>query len=398
MKILRVAVIGGGFIGKQHIEAIRRIPGTEVVALSERREEAAKALAEELYIPAYYTDYQQMLDEVKPDVVHICTPNNTHFAIAKDVIERGIYAYCEKPLGMNSEETTALSELVTARNTKAGVNFNYRQNAMVREMHERLYGNVQDILGPAGQIFAVRGHYLQDWMMYDSDYNWRVVPELGGVSRTIADIGSHWFDTVQYITGHAIERVFCDMQTVIPQRKKPTKQVKTFESAAEGEYELVDIESEDSAFVMVEFDNGMKGQVTLSQVAGGHKNDLQVDIDCANYSMSWRQEHADKLDINHRVLGNIVRFAGPDMVSGDAVRYAQLNSGHSVGWADALKNTIGEFYRTIRDGAAVNYATFTEADYVVRIVEACLKSAKEGRWVDVEPSPIYKKYKESLKK
>ena len=388
MRKLRVAVIGGGFIGKQHIEAIRRIPGTEVVALSERREEAAKALSEELAIPAYYTDYQEMLEKEKPEVVHICTPNNTHFAIAKDVIERGIYAYCEKPLGMNSEETEALARLVVSRNTKAGVNFNYRQNAMVREMHERLYGEVEDLLGPAGEIYAVRGHYLQDWMMYDTDYNWRVVPELGGVSRTIADIGSHWFDTVQFVTGHRIIKVFCDMQTVIPQRKKPTRQVKTFESAAPGEYELVDIQSEDSAFVMVEFDNGLKGQVTLSQVAGGHKNDLQVDIDAANYSMTWRQEHADKLDINHRVIGNIVRFAGPDMVTGDAVRYAQLNSGHSVGWADALKNTIGEFYRTIREGADVNYATFTEADYIVRIVEACLKSAQEGRWIEVEESPI----------
>ena len=388
MRKLRVAVIGGGFIGKQHIEAIRRIPGTEVVALSERREEAAKALSEELAIPAYYTDYQEMLEKEKPEVVHICTPNNTHFAIAKDVIERGIYAYCEKPLGMNSEETEALARLVVSRNTKAGVNFNYRQNAMVREMHERLYGEVEDLLGPAGEIYAVRGHYLQDWMMYDTDYNWRVVPELGGVSRTIADIGSHWFDTVQFVTGHRIIKVFCDMQTVIPQRKKPTRQVKTFESAAPGEYELVDIQSEDSAFVMVEFDNGLKGQVTLSQVAGGHKNDLQVDIDAANYSMTWRQEHADKLDINHRVIGNIVRFAGPDMVTGDAVRYAQLNSGHSVGWADALKNTIGEFYRTIREGVDVNYATFTEADYIVRIVEACLKSAQEGRWIEVEESPI----------
>lgn len=397
MKTLRIAVIGGGFIGKQHIEAIRRIPGTEVVALSERNPEAARKLTEELCIPTWYTDYKEMLEQEKPDVVHICTPNNTHFQISKDVIESGAYAYCEKPLGMDSKETTELAQLVIAKGTKAGVNFNYRQNAMVREMHERLYGTADDLLGNAGRIFAVRGHYLQDWMMYDTDYNWRVVPELGGVSRTIADIGSHWFDTVQYITGLRIVKVFCDMQTVIPQRKKPTTQVRTFETAKDGAYELVDIASEDSAFVMVEFDNGVKGQVTLSQVAGGHKNDLQVDIDAENYSMTWRQEHADKLDINHRVIGNIVRFAGPDMVTGDAIRYAQLNSGHSVGWADALKNTIGEFYRTIREGKDVNYATFTEADYVVRIVEACLKSAKEGRWVDVEVSPMVQEYLDQQK-
>ena len=389
MQTLRVAVIGGGFIGKQHMEAIRRIPGTQIVAISEMFEASAKRLAEEQAIPAWCRGFHEMLEKEKPDVVHICTPNNTHFQIAKDVINFGAYAYCEKPLGMNSEETTELAKLVIAKGTKAGVNFNYRQNAMVREMHERIFGEINDPLGPVGKVYAVRGHYLQDWMMYDTDYNWRVVPELGGVSRTIADIGSHWFDTVQYVYGHRIVKVFCDMQTVIPQRKKPLKQVKTFETAAPDEYELVDISSEDSAFVIVEFDNGTKGQVTLSQVAGGHKNDLQVDIDGSNYSMTWQQEYADKLDINHRQTGNIVRFAGPDMVSGDAVRYAQLSSGHSVGWADALKNTISEFYRTLR-GAEVNYATFTEADYVVRIVEACLKSSKEGRWVEVEQDPELK--------
>ena len=236
METLRVAVIGGGFIGKQHMEAIRRIPGTQIVAISEMFEASAKKLAEEQAIPAWYTDYKEMLEKEKPDVVHICTPNNTHFQIANDVIEFGAYAYCEKPLGMNSKETEELARLVVEKGTKAGVNFNYRQNAMVREMHERIHGEINDPIGPVGKVYAVRGHYLQDWMMYDTDYNWRVVPALGGVSRTIADIGSHWFDTAQYVTGHKIVKVFCDMQTVIPQRKKPLKQVRTFETAAPEEY------------------------------------------------------------------------------------------------------------------------------------------------------------------
>ncbi len=380
MKVIKAAIIGSGFIGKQHIEAIRRIPGTTVAALVDTDPELGKKVCEELSIPHFYKDYKEMLEKEQPDVVHNCTPNYLHYEICKEVINAKKHIYCEKPLANTSKETRELCRLVKENGVIAGVNFNYRQNAIVKEMRER----VKDFQNGCGKVFLVHGHYLQDWMMYDTDYNWRCIPRLNGPSRTIADIGSHWFDIVQYITGHKIVRVFADMETVLKQRKKNVVSGKTFEVVASENYEMVDISNEDIAFIIIEFDNGIKGQLTLSQVSGGHKNDLCVEIDGSNYSMMWTQENPDKLQIGSRTEGNITRYAGPEMLSGNAIPYGTLPSGHGLGWNDAFKNGILEFYKSIRDKTETEYATFDDGDYIIRIIEACLKSAKEKKWIEVE--------------
>lgn len=380
MKTIKVGIIGMGFIGRQHVEALRRIPGVEIVAITDTNEASGRKACEELFIPHHYTDYKEMLEKEDLDAVHNCTPNQLHYAINKDIIAHGIHVYCEKPLANTSEETEELVQLAKEHNVYAGVNFNYRQNAIVRQMHERIHDEKQ----AWGRTYLVRGHYLQDWMMYDTDYNWRVVPEIGGPSRTVADIGSHWFDTVQYILGQRIVRVFADLEIVLKQRKKARKAVETFQEASEDmAYDLVDVQNEDMAFVMVEFEDGTKGQVTLSQLTGGHKNDLEVSVDGSRYSMTWRQENADKLLVEDRREGSTIRYAGAEFLSGDAVRYASLPSGHAVGWADAFRNGMREFYRTVRDGAPQNYASFADASRIVKIVEACMKSSREGRWVEV---------------
>lgn len=384
MKTLRVGVIGAGMMGRQHVEAARRIPGVEVVALADANAALAARTCEELCIPGCFADYRQMLDEAAPDAVHNCTPNNLHFEINRELLRRGVNVYCEKPLANTSAETAELCALAEAAGVKAGVNFNYRQNAMVREMHERAHRVDDDPAENWGRTYLVRGHYIQDWMMYDSDYNWRCDPAVGGPSRTVADVGSHWFDTVQFITGKRIVRVNAELATVLPQRKRFAAQGATFAGQTGGAYELVDIGTEDAAFVMMEFEDGVKGIVTLSQVTGGHKNDLEISVDGSNYSMTWRQEEADKLWIGARPFGTIQKHAGPEMLQGDAVRYATLPSGHPVGWHDALRNGIREFYAAVRGGAADNYATFRDGDQVVRIVEACLKSSREKKWADVE--------------
>lgn len=379
MRKIKAAVIGAGFIGKQHIEAIRRMPDVNVIALVDANPEQGKKVCENLSIPNFYQNYMEMIEKEKPDVVHNCTPNYLHYEICKKLIENKINVYCEKPLANTSEEAKELYELAKKNNVLAAINFNYRQNAIVREMHERMTCTENDW----GRTFLVRGHYLQDWMMYDSDYNWRCVPELNGPSRTIADIGSHWFDTVQYITGRRIVRVFADIQTVWEQRKKSLMVRKTFEAAEGEEYEWINIENEDLALIMVEFDDKVKGILTLSQVTGGHKNDLCVAVDGSKYSMMWEQENPDKLHLGCRENGMVTRYAGPEMLRGDAVRYAELPSGHALGWTDAFKNGIHEFYRKMRGEKEVNYVTFEEAYYIVRIVEACFKSAEEKCWIDV---------------
>ena len=384
MKKLRVGIIGAGMMGRQHTEAARRIPGVEVVALADANEELAKKTCEELCIPGCYSDYMEMLEKEELDVVHNCTPNSLHYSINKEIIAKGINIYCEKPLANTSEETGELVKLAKEAGVFAGVNFNYRQNAMVREMNERAHRVDEDPAEDWGRTFMVRGQYIQDWMMYDTDYNWRCDKKVGGESRTIADIGSHWFDTAQFITGKKIVKVYADLYTALKQRKRFKTQGATFTSQSGGEYELVDIDTEDAAFIMVEFEDGVRGIVTVSQISGGHKNDLEISVDGSNYSMTWRQEDADKLWIGARKFGTIEKHAGPEMLQGDAVRYATLPSGHPVGWADALRNGIREFYDSVRGSEKTNYATFADGDYIVRIVEACLRSDKEKKWVEVK--------------
>lgn len=382
MKKINVAVIGAGFTGIQHIEAARRIPGVSVVALADSNELHGKKVSEKLGIPSFYADYHQMINEMDIDVVHVCTPNHQHYPICKDVICSGKHVYCEKPLANNSLETAELCALAEKYHVAAGVNFNYRQNAMVQEMRARVHSTDPD--EEWGRTFLVHGRYAQDWMMYDTDYNWRCIPKIGGPSRTVADIGSHWFDTVQHILGQKITRVNAQFIRVMDQRKKFEQQGQTFGGQSGSSYTLVDIESEDAALINVQFENGIYGQVLLSQITGGAKNDLQIGIDGSRYSMSWKQEDADKLLIGHRELGSILKHASSDMLTGDAKLYATLPAGHAVAWHDALRNGISNFYAALRGSKNANYATLKDGDYIVRIVEACMKSNEIQDWVTIE--------------
>ena len=381
MEEIRVGIIGTGMMGNTHAEAVRRIPGIKIVALSGGSDfEKTKKMAEELNIPKAYADYKEMLEKEELDVVHNCTPNNMHYSINKDIIAKGINVYCEKPLAMTSEETAELTKLAAEKGVKAGVNFNYRHNATVRDMNERVKMPAAD--GGIGPLYLVHGAYVQDWLMYDTDFNWRCVSKIGGASRAAADIGSHWFDTVQFITGSRIVSVYAKFITIHSQRKKPTKAVATFTTATDVEYTDVDIDTEDAAYIMVKLDNGVLGNVVLSQVSGGRKNDFVINVDGAEYSMKWVQEDPDKLLVGTREM-NAIYHAGAEMLHGDACRYATLPSGHPLGWADALRSAVREFYNDVKGVSTANYATFADADYIERIVEACVKSSKEDKWIDV---------------
>lgn len=384
MGTVKVAIIGAGMMGRYHAQALRRIPEVEIVGLADPSEELAKNVCEELGITHVYTDYLDMIEKEKPEVVHNCTPNHLHYEINKEIISRGIHVYCEKPLAMNSKESEALVSLAREKGVFAGVNFNYRQNAIVREMNERINGESLDTgTKKWGKTFLIHGYYIQDWMQFDSDFNWRCLSKFGGASRTVADIGSHWFDTVQYITGKKIVRVYAKMSNVMPKRKK-YGQVTTFSEEAESqEYELVDIDTEDMAFVMFEMEDGVQGEAVFSQVSGGRKNDMCINLDGSQYAMTWNQENPDKLIIRDRKEGTTVRYAGAEMLHGKAKCYASLPSGHPVGWADALLNGIQEYYRTVCENVDANYAAFEDGNNIVKIVEACLKSNEENMWVEV---------------
>jgi len=379
--MVKSVIVGSGMMGVVHSEALHRIPGAEVAAIADINEAAAKKYAQMLGIPKYYTDYKEMLAAEKPDIVHICTPNFLHYEVAKYAMEQGCGVYCEKPLALDSQQGEELSKLAKEKGVPNAVNFNYRNNAMLRDMHERIAS------GDAGKTYFVHGHYLQDWLMYDTDFSWRLDPARNGVSRSVADIGSHWFDTAQFTTGKKITKVFAKLSTVIPERIKPLAEVATF-AANDGKGEKVKIDSEDLAVIMVEFEDGTPGSVIVSQISGGHKNDLALEVDSSKYSMKWEQENADKLMVCDRVDGNRLIYASAGTVRGDAKRFAPIPEGHAVAWKDALLNGIREFYLavmagTYKDGEQ-SYATFETGWYVLRLVDACLESSATQKWVEIK--------------
>ena len=374
----RVAIIGAGMMGVQHTEALRRISNIEVIALADMNKDLADKCCASLAIPASYCDYNEMMEMEKPDVVHVCTPNFSHYAICKDAIGRGVNVFCEKPLANTVEEARELAELAEEHKTICGVNFNYRHNAIVHEMRERVAS------GDWERTFLVRGEYLQDWMLYDTDYNWRCVPELGGESRTVSDIGSHCFDTMQFVLGEKIKRVYARLLTVYSQRKKYAHQAKTFGKQSGTDFELVDISSEDAGLILVEFEDGVKGTITLSQVSAGYKNGLKLCVDGSKYSMTWDQENVDKLMLGYREGGKEILYASSGNMTGTANDDISLPSGHPVGWADALKNSIHDYYSYISNGGNKKFTDFSDGMQVVQIVEACLKSNRLNQWIDVD--------------
>ena len=380
MKKLRVAIIACGFTGQQHVEAVRRIPGTEVVAISDTNPELLRKKAEALGIENTFDDYKAMIDLAKPDIVHNCTPNAMHFETNKYVMKKGIHVYCEKPLAVSKEQGIELVKIAKSLGIATGVNFNYRHNAMVQEIRQLIKN------GDAGQPMLVHGQYLQDWLMYDTDYNWRLASEIGGASRAVADIGSHWFDTAQCVLDRKIEAVWAKLITVHPTRKKPRQEVETFVHS-KGEYDSVTILSEDVGFIIVRFEGNLFGNLILSQVSGGHKNNLRIEVDAQRYSMQWKQENSDCLYIGTRENGTRKLQASPDTVHESIMRYATLPGGHSVAWSDALRNGIGEFYSAVRAGSYAEenrtYADFNDGLELIKLTEACILSNQIGNWVEI---------------
>ncbi|KSU86763.1 Gfo/Idh/MocA family oxidoreductase [Priestia flexa] len=385
MEKIKVGVIGTGFIGPTHIEAIRRLGFVEVVGLAEHGQEVAEKKAVELGIPKAYGDYRDMLKDSDIQVVHNCTPNHLHFQINKEIIQAGKHVLSEKPLAMSSEESAELLKLAKEHQVVHGVNFNYRQFPIVKQL-ETMIRN-----GELGKVNLVHGSYLQDWLLFETDFNWRLAPEVGGKSRAVADIGSHWCDTVQYVTGKKIVEVFADLATVIPVRKKSTSQGSTFggQKGQEEAYEDVPINTEDYASVLVRFEDGVKGLFTVSQVSAGRKNRLSFEIACSQNSAFWNQEEPEKLWIGYRDQPNQTLLADPTLFNPEAKSSIHHPGGHNEGWPDALKNGLLNFYTFIREGKnplsdKATFATFEDGHMSMCITDAILASHEQQKWMKVK--------------
>lgn len=379
MKKIRSCIIGVGFIGKQHIETIRRIPNTEVVAISDANEALAEATAKQLGIPYYTADYHKLLENAEINVVHNCTPVSLHFSISKEALLAGKHVYCEKPFTMNTAQAKELSELALRCGLLCGVNFNYRQNAMIWEMRERVRS------GEVGTLFTVNARYLQDWLLYETDTDWRMDPALGGDSRAISDIGSHLFDAMQVVAQQKITAVNARLITAYPTRKRFEKSGGTFSGAAGGSFETISVKNEDEAFIMVRFEGGAHGLCRVSQVCAGRKNAMAVEVEGSRCSLAWNQERPDRLWVGRRDTPNEMVYADKKFLTGRAKELSYLPAGHPLGWQDALKNAIEAFYTAVRREKAgpQNYATFADGAYVMQIIDACLKSNSAGQWMEV---------------
>jgi predicted dehydrogenase len=385
MKTIKAAVIGTGFIGPAHVEALRRINDVEVVAIASNDPARAEQVARHYSIPTVCDDWRECLRNKDIDVIHNCTPNNLHFEINKATIEAGKHIVSEKPLTLTTSESNDLVALARQGGVINAINFNYRFYPLIQ--HARAM--VAD--GDIGDIYLAHGHYLQDWLYYDTDYNWRLESSLSGASRAVADIGSHWCDLVQFITGLEIRSVFADLVTVHATRKKPREVVETFkgkESAAAAEFDEIPIDTEDAGTVILRFSNGAHGVFTVSQVSAGRKNREWFEIDGSKTAISWNQEEPNSLWIGYRERPNEQVIKDPSLLKESARKYAHYPGGHPEGYPDGMKNLFSNVYEFIRAGKdprndLPDFPTFTDGHFENRIVEAILRSNQTKQWVTV---------------
>jgi predicted dehydrogenase len=382
MSDLKAAVIGTGFIGPAHIEALRRL-GIEVVGVAGSSPERARPKAEELNIKRVYEDWRELVADPAVNVVHITTPNYLHYPMAKAAIEAGKHVVCEKPLTMNSQESAELLQLAEEAGIVHVTNYNNRFYPVCQEARARA------MRGDLGDVYIIRGSYLQDWLFYDSDWNWRLEPELGGSLRVVADIGTHWLDLTSFITGLHVRAVLADFCTFIPFRKKPAKPIDTFagKELKPGDYVAQPIQTEDYASVLMAYENGARGVMTVSQVSAGRKNRLAFEIDGSKSSLAWDSERPNELWIGRRDGPNEVLMKDPSLLAPQSKEFAGCPGGHSEGFPDTFKQLYRAVYRYIQAGdlsAQPDFPTFADGHEEILLCEAIERSVQEQRWVEIE--------------
>ncbi|MBS7615122.1 Gfo/Idh/MocA family oxidoreductase [Candidatus Bathyarchaeota archaeon] len=381
MKDVRAGVIGVGFIGPAHVEALRRL-GVEVVALSSSSEERAKVKAKEMQIPKAYGDYRMLIEDEDVDVVHVCSPNNLHYVMVKEALAIDKHVVCEKPLAMNSKETGELVKLSSMSKKVHAVCYNIRFYPLCLEVREMIRQ------GELGEIYFVNGFYLQDWLFFDTDWNWRVTSEAGGDLRAVADIGTHWMDLVCFVTGLKINRVNADLKTFIPVRKRPKVIVETFKGKElkPADYVEYSVETEDYASVFLDFSGGVRGTLTVSQVAAGKKNDLRFEIYGSKKAVAWSSESPNELWIGYRDKPNELVVKDPSLLRGKAKEHSSYPGGHTEGYPDTFKQLFKCIYTAVEEGNKGQplYPTFMDGHDEVLVCEAIKRSAQEGCWVNVK--------------
>jgi predicted dehydrogenase len=382
MEKIKVGVIGTGFIGPAHIEALRRMGNIEVTALAESNIELAKSKAELLGIEEYYGDYKQLLDRKEIQSVHICSPNYLHYQMAKESLEAGKHTICEKPLAISIDEAEELVELADTKGLVNAVNFNIRYYPLSRQI--RMMVEKDDV----GDILAVQGSYLQDWLFYQTDYNWRLEPEQSGKSRAIADIGSHWMDLIEYVTSLKIQELCADFATFHKVRKKPLKPVETYAGKVlkPEDYADIPIDTEDYATVLFRFENDARGVLTVNQVAAGRKNRLYFEVNGSKKSVAWESEAPNQIWIGKRDGNNEIMMRDPSLVYPETMPLIDYPGGHNEGFPDTFKQIFKEVYSYISGerSASACFPTFKDGLREIVLCETIMESNKNRTWIKVK--------------
>jgi len=378
-----MGLVGPGFIAEHHIDAVRRLGDVEVVAIAGSSEQSAQRKAREYKVDRAYGDFKALIADPDVQVVHNTTPNHLHFAVTMAALAAGKHVISDKPLALNAEEARQLRDAAAAAGVGNVVTFNYRGNPLVQQARSMV------LRGDTADLSFVHGYYLQDWMTDPNVYSWRSDPARGGASSALGDIGSHWCDLAEHVSGLKIDAVLADLTTVIPVRYSAGASAEAFSQDRSGERTPVDIVSEDLASVLLRFEGGAKGSFSVGQVLPGHKNDLQLEVNGRKCSLKWRQEEQNELWIGHHDRPNATMMKDPSLVLPEARRYVHLPGGHQEAWADAFCNLMRDAYRWIREGAAPEakpemLPTFADGYRSACVVDAMLRShAGGGAWEKV---------------
>ncbi|MBB4079194.1 putative dehydrogenase [Lewinella aquimaris] len=375
---ITVAVAGAGFIGPVHVEGLRRL-GIRVKGLLGKDLAESTSACKQLNLEHPYATFEDLLADEDIDAVHLAVPNVLHYPMVKQALAAGKHVMCEKPLAMTSEQGAELVELARNSNLKTAVNYNLRFYPINLEVRDRLKDD-------NNRIFAVTGSYQQDWLLYDTDYNWRVLADQGGALRAVSDIGTHWLDLVHFLTGLEAEAVLADLTTVHPQRKRPLGEVSSFTKDSEKEQatESIDVTTDDCASILFKFKGGARGQLFVSQVSAGHKNQLKYDIATQDAAYEWNSERPNELSIGKRGECNQVLMKDPGLMTGTAAPYINYPGGHNEGFPDTFKQCFRSFYDAVLGDTAAGeelYATFTDGHQELILCDAILKSNEEQGWV-----------------
>ena len=380
MGMLRAAVIGAGFVGRAHIESLRRQGIPVVGVLGSSRDRAAES-ARALRIDRAYSSLDELAKDKEVDVVHICTPNHLHAEQTTVLMRAGKHVMCEKPLAMNTKESAQLIDLARKENRVGGVTYNLRYYPLCQQARAMVDA------GAIGEPRVVHGSFLQDWLLYPTDWNWRLETQLGGDLRAVSDIGTHWMDLTSWVTARRITEVCTDLATVIPVRQKPRGRVETFQEGGKAASDAVKIATDDYASVLVHYEGNLRGVFTVSQVSAGRKARLWFEVDGSEGSLAFDTENPNTLWIGRRKQANEEMMKDPSLMDPAARGYSVYPGGHTEGYPDTFAQLFKDFYAYIEAGdfaAKRRFPTFETGHVEMVLCDAIAVSGRERRWVKVD--------------